>query len=96
MRFFLLVIADLVSMDAEHYAPICISWHYHCLILINFFMVFFVTFEIMSQWFSFENFMVILFFRILLFFETMLLVMKFLVMEVFQLVGNVTLGSLLH
>ena len=50
----------------------------------------------MSQWFSFENFMVILFFRILLFFETMLLVMKFLVMEVFQLVGNVTLGSLLY
>ena len=50
----------------------------------------------MSQWFSFENFMVILFFRILHFFETMLLVMKFLVMEVFQLVGNVTLGSLLH
>lgn len=62
----------------------------------KFFNDFFVTFEIMSQWFSFENFMVILFFRILHFFETMLLVMKFLVMEVFQLVGNVTLGSLLH
>ena len=62
----------------------------------KFFNDFFVTFEIMSQWFSFENFMVILFFRILLFFETMLLVMKFLVMEAFQLVGNVTLGSLLH
>ena len=62
----------------------------------KFFNGFFVTFEIMSQWFSFENFMVILFFRILLFFETMLLVMKFLVMEVFQLVGNVTLDSLLH
>ena len=62
----------------------------------KFFNDFFVTFEIMSQWFSFENFMVILFFRILLFFGTMLLVMKFLVMEVFQLVGNVTLGSLLH
>ena len=62
----------------------------------KFFNDFFVTFEIMSQWFSFENFMVILFFRILLFFETMLLVMKFLVMEVFQLVGNVTLDSLLH
>ena len=96
MRVFLLVIADLVSMDAEHYAPICISWHYHHLILINFSMIFFVTFEIMSQWFSFQNFMVMLFFRILLFFETMLLVMKFLVMEVFQLVGNVTLDSLLH
>ena len=62
----------------------------------KFFNDFFVTFEIMSQWFSFENFMVILFFRILLFFETMLLVMKFLVMEVFQLVGNVILDSLLH
>ena len=62
----------------------------------KFFNDYFVTFEIMSQWFSFENFMVILFFRILHFFETMLLVMKFLVMEVFQLVGNVTLGSLLH
>ena len=62
----------------------------------KFFNDFFVTFEIMSQWFSFENFMVILFFRILHFFETMLLVMKFLVMEVFQLVGNVTLDSLLH
>ena len=62
----------------------------------KFFNDFFVTFEIMSQWFSFENFMVIIFFRILHFFETMLLVMKFLVMEVFQLVGNVTLGSLLH
>ena len=62
----------------------------------KFFNDFFITFEIMSQWFSFENFMVILFFRILHFFETMLLVMKFLVMEVFQLVGNVTLGSLLH
>ena len=62
----------------------------------KFFNDFFVTFEIMSQWFSFENFMVILFFRILHFFETMLLVMKSLVMEVFQLVGNVTLGSLLH
>ena len=62
----------------------------------KFFNDFFVTFEIMSQWFSFENVMVILFFRILHFFETMLLVMKFLVMEVFQLVGNVTLDSLLH
>ena len=62
----------------------------------KFFNDFFVTFEIMSQWFSFENFMVIFFFRILHFFETMLLVMKFLVMEVFQLVGNVTLDSLLH
>ena len=62
----------------------------------KFFNDFFITFEIMSQWFSFENFMVILFFRILHFFETMLLVMKFLVMEVFQLVGNVTLDSLLH
>ena len=62
----------------------------------KFFNDFFVTFEIMSQWFSFENFMVILFFRILHFFETMLLVMKFLVMEVFQLVGNVILDSLLH
>lgn len=40
MRVLLLVIADLVSMDAEHYALICISWHYHHLILINFSMIF--------------------------------------------------------